>query len=67
MKEKAMFRENLQLIYEKLGREQLIPVKVAAAYVGCDERTLKKQPDLPIRKLGGRYYVAAVTLANWLA
>lgn len=67
MKEKAMYRENLQLIYETFGRGQLIPVKAAAAYVGCDERTLKKQPDLPLRKLGGRYYVAAVTLANWLA
>lgn len=67
MRTKETYYEQLEQITAKFGKAQLIPIKEAAAFVGCDYRTLIKQKDFPLKKLGGRYYVGAVNLASWLA
>ena len=66
-REKEDFRENLRLITEHFGSVQLIPLKRAAEYCGADVRMLQKDKDFPIKKVVGRYYVPAVSLARWLS
>ena len=66
-REKENYRENLRLIYEHFGDVQLIRIKEAAEYCGLDERVMKRAKDFPLRKIAGRYYVPAVSLASWLS
>jgi hypothetical protein len=66
-KEKEHYRENLRLISEHFGGVQLIPLKQVAEYCGTDVRSLQKDKAFPVKKLAGRYYVAAVSLASWLS
>lgn len=66
-KEKENYRENLRLITEHFGVGQLIPLKRAAEYCGADVRTLQRDRAFPIKKIAGRYYVPAVSLAQWLS
>lgn len=67
MRTKENYYEQLEQITEHFGKIQLIPLREAADFMGCDHRTLMKQKDFPIKKVGGRYYVGAVNLASWLA
>jgi len=66
-REKVDFRENLRLIYERFGEIQLIPLLKVAEYCGADKRYLQKDESFPVKKIGGRYYVPAVSLARWLS
>ena len=66
-REKPDFQENLRLIQERLGRDQLLPLKKVAEYCGRDYRTLQKTSDFPLKKIAGRYFVPAVGLARWLS
>jgi len=66
-REKEDYRENLRLIFEKFGEVQLIPLKQVAEFCGADVRSLQKDKEFPQKKLGGRYYVPAVSLARWLS
>ena len=65
-REKTDFRDNLERITERF-RTELIPLKEAAAYLGCDPRTLRDAEDSPVKKVGRMYYVPAVALARWLS
>lgn len=65
-REKIDFRDNLERITAKFNTE-LIPLKDAAAYLGCDPRTLQNTEDSPVKKVGRFYYVPAVALARWLS
>ena len=67
MRNKETYYEQLEQIVARFGNIQLIPIKDVADFLGCDYRTLLKQKDFPIKKLGSRYYVGAVNLARWLA
>lgn len=64
---KELYYDNLDKIVARFGAIQLIPLRQAAEFVGCDHRSLSKAKDLQIKKLGGRYYVSAVGLARWLS
>lgn len=66
-REKENYRENLRLITEQFGNVQLIPLKSVAEYCGADVRTLLKDSEFPAKKVVGRYYVPAVSLARWLS
>jgi len=67
MRTKETYYEQLEQIVARFGKAQLIPIKEAAEFVGCDHRTLMKQKDFPLKKVGSRYYVGTVNLASWLA
>ncbi len=66
-REKTDYRDNLQLISEEFGTVQLIPFKKVAEYCGVDVRALQKDKTFPLKKIAGRYYVPAVSLARWLS
>ncbi len=65
-REKQDFRDNLERISARFSKE-LIPLKDAADYVGCDPRTLRDAKDSPVKRVGRFYYVAIVALARWLS
>lgn len=62
-----IFEENLKKIYETFGREQLIPVKKVADYLGVYDRSLLEDKSFPTKKIMSRHYVGAVALARWLS
>ena len=66
-REKEDFRDNLERVSERFGDVQLIPLKAAAEYCGADVRVLQRDKTFPIKKIVGRYYVPAVSLARWLS
>ncbi len=66
-REKEDYRENLRLIFERFGEVQLLPLKKVAEYCGADVRYLRLDKEFPVKKIGGRYYVPAVSLARWLS
>lgn len=66
-REKESYRDNLQLISERFGGVQLIPLKQVAEYCGADVRTLQKDKAFPVKKVAGRYFVSAVNLARYLS
>lgn len=65
--EKQTYHAHLQALREHFPGVEMIPVKDAAAYVGCDPRTLKADRSFPIKKLGRFYSVSLINLARWLA
>ena len=66
-REKEDFRENLRIIYERFGESQLIPFRKVAEFCGTDYRLLQNDKDFPLKKVAGRYFVPAVSLARWLS
>lgn len=67
MRVKEDFYDNLKRITDKFGEVELISLKRVAEYLGIDVRRLKESRDFPLKKIGGRYYVASVALARWLS
>lgn len=65
-REKSEFRDNLERISAHFSTE-LIPLKQAAAFCGIDPRILSCASNSPVKKICGRYYVTAVSLARWLS
>lgn len=66
-REKEMYRENLVRLDAAFPRRDLIPLKEAATYIGCDYRTLLKSKDFPCRKVGRLWYAPKAQLASWLS
>lgn len=64
-REKEGYRDNLARVTERFGVE-LIPLKEAAAFCGCDPRTLVRDKNSPVKKIRSRLVVPAVALARWL-
>lgn len=67
MRVKEDYYDNLKRITEKLGDNELIPIKKAAGFLGVDVRRLKEDRSFPIKKIVGRYYVTTVALARWMS
>lgn len=66
--EKELFHENLEALYERFGKESaLISLSKAAAYVGCDPRTLEADKSFPVKRIGKQTRVPLISLARWLA
>ena len=66
-REKEDYRENLRLLREHFGQSELIPLVEAAKYCGRCARLLRSDKSFPLKKVGGRYFVAAVSFARWLS
>ena len=66
-REKELFRDNLEIIYDRFGQKQLIPVVDAAKFLGVTPRHLREDSKFPLKIIGGRYYVAATALARFLS
>lgn len=66
-REKELFRDNLVRLDEKFPRQDLIPIKAAASYIGCDYRTLLNTRGFPARKVGRFWYAPKAQLASWLS
>lgn len=64
---KEDYYDNLQHIRETFGAGELIPMRKAAAFLGCDVRCLFNEKDFPIKKVGRCYFVTAVALARWMS
>lgn len=72
MVDKTTFKTNLERLREVFPGKEVITVAAAAAYFGCDEYTLREDPDFPLRYYGQgtRKRVARVPLvsfARWLS
>lgn len=67
MRVKENYYDNLKRITDKFGDGELIPIRKAAKFLGCDVRCLFKELDFPVKKIGRCYYVTAVALARWLS
>ena len=65
--EKATFHEQLSALREKFPEAELIGIKAAAQYIGCDYRTLQADRTFPLKKIGRHYKVSVINLARWLA
>lgn len=65
--EKATFHAQLTALREKFPEGELIFLKDAAAYIGCNYRTLQADRTFPIKKIGRFYMVSIINLARWLA
>ena len=65
-REKELYRDNLERVCERF-KSEMIPLKDAADFIGCDVRTLQSDRDFPVKKLGRKYYVSSVALARWLS
>ena len=68
MREKELFHDHLESIYQRFGRDiETISLNEAASYIGCDRRTLLADRTFPVRKQGRLYKVSKINLARWLA
>jgi len=72
MVDKITYKTNLDRLREVFPGKEAITVSAAAAYFGCDEYTLREDPDFPLRYYGPgtRKRVAKVPLASfarWLS
>lgn len=65
--EKATFHEQLTALRKKFPEGELIFLKDAARYIGCDYRTLQADKTFPIKRVGRFYMVSVINLARWLA
>lgn len=45
----------------------LIPIKDAAEFLGVTVKAMKSDKGLPIKKIGGRYFVIRKELARWIS
>lgn len=66
-REKELFRDNLVRLDAAFPNKDLIPIKEAAQYIGCDYRTLLGSRGFPSRKVGRFWYAPKVQLASWLS
>lgn len=57
------YRDNLERLSCFSG--ELIPLQSASEFLGVTPKQVRVS-DLPLTKMGGRYYVAKSTLARWL-
>ena len=65
--EKATFHDQLTALREKFPVGELIGIKEAAEYIGCDYRTLQADRSFPVKRIGRFYKVSIINLARWLA
>ena len=66
--EKELYHENLELLYQRFGRDgPTVSLHQAAKYLHKDQRTLQADRSFPIKKVGGRYHVPLTGLARWLS
>ena len=65
--EKATFHEELTALREKFPETELIGIRDAAKYIGCDYRSLLADRTFPLKKIGRHYKVSIINLARWLA
>lgn len=66
-KEKEMYRENLRILTELFPGRVMISQIEAAKVLGVDVEALARSKTFPRIKLGGRYHVSLVNLANLLS
>ena len=67
-RERELYRDNLVRISEQFpDHNELIPLKPVGAWLGVHPERLKADPDFPIKKITGRYFVSVVGLARWLS
>lgn len=66
-REKEMYRDNLERVIAHFGNVELIPLNQVGDFLGCHYRTLQRQKDFPVKKVGSRVYVTVVALARWLS
>lgn len=65
--DKETFHEHLTALRKRFPDRELIFLKDAAAYIGCNYRTLQADRTFPIKKIGRFYMVSIINLARWLA
>lgn len=65
--EKATYHEQLTALREKFPEGELIGIRDAARYIGCDHRSLLADRSFPLKKIGQYYKVSIINLARWLA
>ena len=66
-KEKELYKETLDVVRDKFGLTQMIPLKDVSSFMGVDQRRLKEDKEFPVKKIGGRYFVGVLALANYLS
>ena len=66
-REKEMYQDNLRRVMEKWPDQELIRFREVAKWLGVDFRSLQSDRTFPLKKISGRYYVAATALASWLS
>ena len=66
-REKDGYREMLEAVHAAFPETELVPLRQAAQYLGCDHRTLIADPDFPVKTIGRMYYVPRTGLARWLS
>jgi hypothetical protein len=64
--EKKDFRDNLERIAARFGKE-LLSVREVADFLGIGIKNLNHDRTFPQKKVGGRYYITAVALAKWMS
>lgn len=64
-REKADFRDNLELIRERFGDKAVLTQQEVTEYTGLSRYMLGQAGIL--KKIGGRYMVTAVALAKYLS
>lgn len=67
MRTKELYYDNLERVTDQFPGQEMIPLKLAAEWLGIDQRALQRIKDTPAKRVGGRWYVTAVALARWMA
>lgn len=72
MREKPGFRDQLEALMARFPGRDVIDIKEAAALLGCDARTLRRDKNFPVLKVGskngnGPVRVSLVHLARWMS
>ncbi len=66
MSENKTFRAHLALIMDTFG-EPVIDLHSVAAFLGVSSDTLMRDKNFPKHKIGGRWKVTAINLAQYLS
>lgn len=61
------YRDNLELLGKLFPGKATITIEETAQVIGCHERTIAKNDDIPIVKVGRRSAVPIVGLARYLS
>lgn len=61
------FRAHLALIRQEWPDQELVPIRKVSAYLGSYYKTLLRDEDFPVVKVGNRNYVPRTGLARWLS
>ena len=67
MVDNLVFNTNLERLTARFPDGDLIGIKDAAAFCGCDYRTLEARKDFPVIRLGASPRVPLARFARWLS